>query len=93
MAWVYDGADGGTDDERALGGDNPLTSVRVGQGGHATLPPTNGQAGGASQAGGGGGGSAGHARFNTTAGTINPVGGAAVRSKYTTSMLRVRLVP
>lgn len=90
---VYDGADGGTDDQRALGGESAVTGIRGGQGGHETLPPTNGQSGGASQAGGGGGGAVGHTRFNTTAGTINPVGGAAVRSKYTTSMIRVRLVP
>ena len=88
-----DGADGGTDDQRPSGGINSLTGVSGGLGGHEALSPTNGLAGDTNENGGGGGGGVGRARFNTAAGTINPVGGAVIRSEFTTSMLRTRLVP
>lgn len=90
---LLDGADGGTDDQRAAGGTNSLTGVSGGVGGHETLSPSIGGSGETSENGGGGGGAVGRARFNTISGTINPVGGAVIRSKFSTSMLRTRLIP
>lgn len=91
---ILDGEDGGIDAARADGGIATLAENGYGGGGGTeVLPPNNGQSGDASGLGGGGGGAVGRARFNTSAGTINPVGGAAIRSKSTVGVLRTRLVP
>ena len=91
--FLLDGEDGGTGPTRAAGGTNGLTGVSGGQGGDEAVPPGNGGAGDANENGGGGGGAVGHARFNTSSGTINPVGGPAIRTEFTASTIRTRLVP
>jgi len=87
------GTDGGTAAGTASGGINGNTGANGGAGGNETLAPGDGTAGDANEDGGGAGGAVGRVRFNTSAGTINPVGGATIRSKYTTSQLRTRMVP
>jgi hypothetical protein len=90
---IYDGEDGGIGPGRALGGTHPFDGPNGGVGGDEAQPPSNGQSGDINEYGGGGGGGVGLARFNTSSGTVNPVGGASLRSKVTSSMLRTRLVP
>lgn len=87
------GADGGIDAAPAAGGNSTFQS-HGGAGGTATAAPTEGfYAMGGTYEGGGGGGSAGMTGFATTAGTIVPVNGAAIRSKSTMTTLGTRYVP
>jgi len=83
------GADGGTAAGAAAGGTNG-TQPKGGNGGTDGLYPTAGFAG---TSGGGGGGALGQARFNTTAATVSPQNGAAIRSQYSTGPLPTRTVP
>lgn len=90
---TWPGQDGGTGAGAASGGTNGSLPAG-GAGGTETLAPAEGgDAAVSGQDGGGAGGSVGRARFNTTAGTINPQQGAAIRSRFTTGTLRTRLVP
>lgn len=82
------GSDGGYDAAAAPGGTGAAAG---GNGGTGATAPTVGSNG--ASAGGGGGGSVGEARFNTTAGTINPQNGAAIRSAFSTGLIATRLVP
>ncbi len=91
---LLNGEDGGIDEAWADGGVAQFANNGYGgRGGTSAQLPTDGQAGNTSGLGGGGGGAVGRTRVNTSAGTVNPVGGAAVRSKITTGSLRTRLVP
>ena len=91
---VYDGEDGGTSATPAAGGVNGVgTNANGGQGGTETLAPGAGVDGDSNENGGGGGGAVGRARFNTSAGTINPINGATIRSKQSSGVLGTRLVP
>ncbi len=90
---AYNGSDGGTDGTSAVGGTNATTGVSGGRGGTEGLLPGSGTAGDTNEDGGGAGGAVGRVRFNDTAGAINPTGGATIRTKQSSSVLRTRLVP
>jgi hypothetical protein len=87
------GADGGTSGTAAAGGINQTSGANGGLGGTEAVPPGDGTAGDPSEDGGGAGGAVGRVRFNTSSGTVNPIGGATIRSKQSSSVLRIRLVP
>jgi hypothetical protein len=88
----YAGADGGTTAAPAAGGTS-TNGAPGGKGGTDSVPPEEGPTGTSGQSGGAGGGAAGRVRFNTADGSWTAANGAAVRSKHTSSQLRVRLVP
>jgi hypothetical protein len=90
---VGPGNDGGTGAAAAPGGTSP-GNPSGGDGGTASLAPTSGANGTtADMDGAGGGGSVGQARFNNLGGAIVPLNGAAIRSRFTTDVIRTRQVP
>ncbi len=88
----HEGQDGGTGSAVAAGGTNGSLAAG-GAGGTLGTSPQKGADGTGTNDGGGGGGSVGRARFLTTAGTIAPQNGAAIRSASSNAVLGTRLVP
>jgi hypothetical protein len=86
------GSDGGTDAAPAAGGAYLMGFASGGLGGTAQATPDRG-GNDADAPGAGGGGAVGEARFNTTAGVINPQNGASIYSRRTSGVLATRLIP
>ena len=86
------GGDGGLNAVPAAGGSSPVGDIG-GRGAVDGAPEPGGDASGGNNSGGGGGGAMGTVLFATRAGTIVPLGGAAVRGQRQDEALRTRHVP